>query len=106
LNDNNIDPELAMVTTSYTFESFVWKLIEEESLEKELEERRLWYMIKKLAEKVDRNTIKDFSDCTTWRDSAIHPWLPKLKTEDCNEFIRKAKQLVGMKNEIIRKISS
>ena len=105
LNDNHIDPELAMVTTSYTFESFVWKLIEEAGLEKELEERRLWYMIKKLAEKVDRNTIKDFSDCITWRDSAIHPWLRKLKTEDRNEFIGKAKHLVGMKNEIIRKIS-
>ena len=106
LNDNHIDPELAMVTTSYTFESFVWKLIEEASLKKELGERKLRNMIKKMAEKVDRNTIDDFSDCITWRDSAIHPWLRKLKTEDRNKFIRKAKHLVGMKNEITRKIRS
>lgn len=105
LNDNQIDPELAMVATSYTFESFVWKLIEEAGLKKELLERRLRYMIKKLAEKLDKTTIDDFDKCKTWRDSATHPWLPKLNADNRNKFVGKAKHLVGMKKDIIRKIS-
>jgi len=100
LNDEKIDPELAMVTTSYTFESLVWKLVQEARLEKVLGKKKLWNMIRKLVEEgIIRNTKEDFDQCKTWRDSAVHPWLRKLKTEERKEYVEKVKTLVKMKDK-------
>ncbi len=100
LNDERIDPELAVVTASYTFESLVWKLVQEARLENALGKKKLWNMIRNLIEaRKIRNTETDFDQCKKWRDSAVHPWLRRLKAEERKEYIEKVKTLVKLKDK-------
>lgn len=98
LDDKEIDPEIAMVIASYTFECLVWRLIRTAKLENKLEEKTLLNMINKLEDEgFLENTSDAFHRCRKLRNFSIHPWISNLNCDERIEFVKKVNSLVGVR---------
>jgi len=95
LDSEEIDPELAMITISFCFENFLWKLIEEAGRVEEFKDmrsRQKW--IKELKGVKIFETSSIFDSCLKLRDRAVHPWLEKLNSVEREEFIDNLEKLI------------
>ena len=95
LDSEVIDPELAMIIVSYSFENFLWKIIEETGEAdkyRNIRPRKIW--IDKLKGKKIQNTTSIFYKCLDFRDRAVHPWLEKLKPGERDDFISNLEKLI------------
>ena len=94
LDSEDIDPTLAMITVSFSFENLLWRLIEETGKSDEfkyLRPRGKW--IEKLkGDKIDE-TYPIFKRCLDLRDRSVHPWLEKLSPVEREEFIDNLERL-------------
>lgn len=98
LDSEMIDPELAMLIVSYSFENLLWELIMETGREKEflpILSRKEW--IKNLKEDKIFKTFPIFRECVDLRNRAVHPWLKKLNAVEREEFIAKLEDLITKK---------
>lgn len=98
LDSEEIDPELAMITISFSFESFLWKLIEETGRTEEfkaLESRKKW--IEELRGNKIFETFPIFDRCLSLRNRSVHPWLEKLNPVEREEFIDNLEKLIRKK---------
>ncbi len=89
-----IDSELAMIIVSYSFENFLWKLVEETGKAEEykvLRPRKKW--IENLKGTKIFETFSIFNRCLDLRDRAVHPWLEKLNSVEREEFIDNLEKL-------------
>lgn len=88
LDSEVINSELAMIIVSYSFENFLWKLIEETGKAEEykvVRSRRKW--IENLKGTKIFETFSIFNRCLDLRNRAVHPWLEKLNSVEREEFI-------------------
>jgi len=95
LDSEVIDPELAMIIISYSFENFLWKIIEETGEAdkyRNIRPRRIW--IDKLSGKKIQNTSQIFYKCLDFRDRSVHPWLKNLSPVEREEFICNLEKLI------------
>jgi hypothetical protein len=102
LNDEGIDPELALVATSYTFESFAWSIISESPKFKDaipLQRIRIRKILDVLEGSRIKKTMANFKECVDKRDRSIHPWLPRLSSEERRSYINKVSALLKMRSK-------
>jgi hypothetical protein len=95
LDSEEIDPELAMITISFCFENFLWKLIEETGRVEEFKDmrpRQKW--IKELKDVKIFEASSIFNRCLSLRDRSVHPWLEKLNPLEREEFIDNLEKLI------------
>lgn len=98
LDSEQIDPALAMITISFSFENFLWNLIEETGqadVFRQLRSREKW--IKKLEQDKIIESSSIFQRCLELRDRSVHPWLEKLSHVEREEFIANLEKLMLMK---------
>lgn len=102
LNDNGIDPDLAMVATSYTLESFVWDYFHNPELKKKLPQKaeiKLHKLIEILLGTGGiHNAEADFNFCRHRRDESIHPWLGPVEKENRSRFINRMESIIQRKS--------
>jgi hypothetical protein len=102
LNDQGLDSELAMVATSYAFESFVYDLYNgSPNLRGSIprEDIRLWKLIDILKGHKIRRTRLDFEECVNRRDRSVHPWLTPLSPDERGGFIAKVDTLLKLRSK-------
>lgn len=100
LNDEASDPLLAMVATSYTFESLVWSMYTESpKLAGTIPDSkiRLGTLIEKLRGIKINKTIPEFIANARLRDRSVHPWLPSLSPDERKTFIAKVDNLIKLR---------
>lgn len=98
LDSEMIDPELAMIIASYSFENLLWKLVEETGKVEEfkpIRSRKEW--VKNLEGIKIFETLSIFKECVDLRNRAVHPWLKKLSSVEREEFIAKLEDLITKK---------
>ena len=86
---------MAMITISFCFENFLWKLIEETGRVEEFKDmrpRQKW--IKELKDVKIFEASSIFNRCLSLRDRSVHPWLEKLNPLEREEFIDNLEKLI------------